>query len=57
MVSDEKMPTSAELRGCVIRFIYFLGVLYVRYYSTKSHHFMIYATDHRDKIVNRSNNS
>ena len=57
MVSDEKMPTSAELKGCAIRFIYFLGVLYVRYYSTKSHHFMIYATDHGDLIVNRSNNS
>ena len=39
---------SAELKGCVTRFICFLDLLWIRYNCAKFHHCRIYVTDSRE---------
>ena len=48
LISGEKMLMSAEVRGCVTRFIYFLDLLEVRYNCAKYHHCRICVRDFRD---------
>ena len=48
-MSGEKNAMSAELKGCVTRFIYFLDLLWVRYNCAKFHHCRICVTDFRDR--------
>ena len=46
IISGEKVLMSAELKGCVTWFIYFLGLLEVRY-SCAKFHYRICVTDFR----------
>ena len=48
LISGEKILMSAELRGCITWFIYFLDLVYVRYNCAKFHHCEICVTDFRE---------
>ena len=48
LISGEKMWMSAELKGCVAWFIYFLNLLWVRYNCAKFEHCRICLTDFRE---------
>ena len=45
LISSEKMLVSAELKGCVTWFIFFLDLLWLRYNCAKFHCCRICATD------------
>ena len=48
LISSEKMLISAELKGCVRRFVCFLDLLSVRYNSAKLYHCGICINDLRE---------
>ena len=46
-----KMLMSVEIMVCVMRFIYFFELLYVRYNCGKFHHCRICVTDSREGVL------